>query len=171
MLTLYRPASVIATVTPAARCTPGINLVNNPSFESGFDYWSESVYGANNAPSSYGVVNGGYNSNNAFQMSAGGGGTGAILSQVVSGLVPGVTYTFSYNYLFENAGVASSISCSLDTLSSESITNGDPTNTWINGPEWYGQTFTAASTSGNLECFFIARGAMTWKFDNVYIGC
>jgi hypothetical protein len=116
-------------------------------------------------------VSGGYNSGNAYSVSAGGSGTGTILSQAVSGLVPGVTYTFSYDYLYENANVASSISCSLDRLSSESVTNGDPLNTWLSGPQSYGRSFTAAGTAGTLECYFIARAGMTWKIDNFYIGC
>ncbi|KAH6713293.1 hypothetical protein BKA61DRAFT_736321 [Leptodontidium sp. MPI-SDFR-AT-0119] len=165
--------TIIATATPAARCTRNTNLIANPSFESGSNSWSIATYGANTPPTFTGVVGGGFNSGNAFSISSGNSGTGAILSQSVSGLVPGVTYTFSYDYMFQNSGVASSIECVLNSagLSSQSTTNGyTPENTWTRGPTW-GTTFTATGTGGDLLCFFIARGAITWNVDNFYLGC
>ncbi|KAH7350685.1 hypothetical protein BKA65DRAFT_582667 [Rhexocercosporidium sp. MPI-PUGE-AT-0058] len=165
--------TITATATPAARCTSNVNLIANPSFEAGSNSWYIATYGANTPPTFVGVIGGGLNSVSAYSVSSGPSGTGVILSQSISGLVPGVTYTFSYDYMFKNTGVASSIQCSLNAvgLSGQSTTNGNtPENTWTRGPTW-GTTFTATGTGGDLLCFFVARGAIIWKVDNFYIGC
>ena len=151
--------------------SPGTNLITNPGFENGFSPWSQQIYGANNAPSSWGIISGGDNSNNAYSVSSSAAGTGTILSQSVSGLVPGVSYTFSYNLLWTNTP-ASSISCYLSGLNSESITSSGPVNTWVTGPTNFGGSFTATASSGTFECYFIARGGVqTWDVDNFFIGC
>jgi hypothetical protein len=95
----------------------------------------------------------------------------AFLTQPITGLAPGVTYTFSYMYQFEQQNVPSSIQCTLGTMGSESITNTDPTNTWLVGPSWYGSTFVADATEGTLSYGFFSSAPVTWWVDDFYIGC
>ncbi|KAI9053995.1 hypothetical protein LZ554_002939 [Drepanopeziza brunnea f. sp. 'monogermtubi'] len=171
-------ATSTATATPSPRCpSSNTNILANPGFESGLTSWSFNTYGANTPPSAFGAVSSGYNSATAFSVSASNAGTGAILSQMVGGLIPGVTYTFAYRYQYaQTATVASSISCGLSGagMSSQSVTNGGPLDTWMAGPSSYGETFKATGRTGTLQCFFVAtggRGPITWKVDNFYIGC
>jgi len=160
--------TITSTAIPAPTCTPGVNLIANPGFESGLDSWYEYDYG--NVVS--GVQNTGYNSGHSFILYTDAGGYKmGFLTQEITGLIPGVTYTFSYEYQYENPNVGSSIQCSFDTGPSESITNAYTTGTWLAGPSDYGGTFVAGGTGGTLSCGFFSSSPQTWYLDDLFIGC
>jgi hypothetical protein len=134
--------------------------------------WSQEIYGANNAPAAWGVVGGGSSGGASYGVTASSAGTGITLSQQLNGLTKGVKYTFSYKYLV-TASPASSISCYVSGvgLSSQSTTSDGRVNSWISGPTWYGNSFVATGTTGVLQCVFVARGAQSFRLDDMYIGC
>ncbi|KAE9371414.1 hypothetical protein N431DRAFT_24191 [Stipitochalara longipes BDJ] len=141
---------ITSTATPVPTCTPGVNLITNPGFESGLDPWSEYDYGN----VIFGVQNTGYDSGHSFILSTTASGyIQAFLTQPITGLIPGVTYTFSYMYQYE------------------SITNDYATNTWLAGPSDFGSTFVAGGTGGTLSCGFFSSSPQTWWLDDLYIGC
>ncbi|KAI4701025.1 hypothetical protein J4E89_010861 [Alternaria sp. Ai002NY15] len=167
-----RTTMVTSVVAPVPTCTArGVNIIQNGGFESGMSSWSQSVYGANPGPNAWGVIGGGSSGGSSYSVTAGNSGTGVDLRQQISGLTKGVTYTFSYKYLVTN-NPASSISCYMSAgLTSQSTTSDGRVNNWISGPTWYGNSFVATATSGYIECSFIARGAQTFRLDELYIGC
>ncbi len=168
-----RTTIVTSVVAPAPSCTAGgVNIIQNGGFENGMSGWSQSIYGANNAPASWGVVGGGSNGGWSYSVTAGNAGTGTILSQQLNGLTKGVTYTFSYKYLVTGSP-ASSIACyaSGTGLSSQSTTSDGRVNSWISGPTWYGNTFVATGTTGLLQCHFGSRSAQTFRLDEMYVRC
>ncbi|KAL6155388.1 hypothetical protein ACJBU6_06975 [Exserohilum turcicum] len=165
---------VTSTVTPSPTCTArSVNLVQNGGFENGMSAWSQSVYGRNNPPTAWGVVGGGSSGGASYGLTAGGSGTGAILSQQITGLTPGVTYSFSYKYS-HTTNSASSINCGIYSigLASQSITSDNTFNTWLSGPpSWYGATFVPTGSSGTLECFFVSTYGQSFRLDEMYLGC
>ena len=165
-----RTTIVTSTVAPAPTCTAsGVNLIQNGGFESGMSSWSQVIYGANNGPTAWGVVGGGSSGGASYSVTSGGAGTGTILSQQLNGLTKGVTYTFTYKYL-ATASPASSISCSGLGMSSQSVTSDGRINSWLPGPQ-YGVSFVATGTSGMLQCYFISRGAQSFRLDEMYLRC
>jgi hypothetical protein len=167
-----RTTIVTSVVAPAPTCTSRANLIQNSGFESGMSSWSSSVYGANSPPTSSGVVGGGSSGGSSYMVTAGNAGTGFYLTQQISGLTKGVSYTFSYKYMV-NGSPASSINCSMSGagLISQSITSDRRVNYWIAGPSNYGGSFVATATSGTLSCLFIANGAQSFRVDEMYLGC
>ncbi|KAI4675193.1 uncharacterized protein J4E88_008098 [Alternaria novae-zelandiae] len=165
-----RTTIVTSVVAAAPTCTArGVNLVNNPGFEYGMAAWTQSQYGAN-GPIAWGVGPGGPSGGSSYSVTGGNSGTGTLLNQKIYGLTRGVTYTFSYKY-FATASPAGSISCYMIGTGLSSQSGTERTNSWISGPTYYGGTFVAQSTFGELECLFNSRGAMTWRIDDFFLGC
>lgn len=167
-----RTTIVTSVVAPSPTCTAnGVNIIQNGGFESGMSAWTQTIYGANKAPTAWGVVGGGSSGGSSYSVSAGSAGTGTILSQQLNGLTKGVRYTFSYKYS-ATASPASSISCSISGagMGSQSVTSDGRVNSWLQGPQ-YGESFVATGTSGLFECYFVARGAQTFRLDDLYVRC
>ncbi|KAI4933359.1 uncharacterized protein J4E92_003025 [Alternaria infectoria] len=165
-----RTTIITSVVAAAPTCTArGVNLVNNPGFEYGMAAWSQSQYGAN-GPIAWGVGPNGPSGGSSYSVTGGNSGTGTLLNQKIYGLTRGVTYTFSYKY-FATASPAGSISCYMIGTGLSSQSGTERTNSWISGPTYYGGTFVAQSTFGELECLFNSRGAMTWRIDDFFLGC
>ncbi|KAG9696891.1 hypothetical protein KCU95_g3972, partial [Aureobasidium melanogenum] len=175
-------AAAAATTTssePAAETTPpipecpleGLNVLVNGGFEDGnMDSWSTRTYGAWPGPSFIGVVSNGYYSSYAFEMQNGAEST-SILEQTVSGLVPGVQYTFSYNWQ-SNENQPSSIECSSSdgTLWQESIAGQLP-NDQLGQWQDASATFTPNSETFTLSCYVGGAAGQNFYMDTIYIGC
>ncbi|USP75175.1 hypothetical protein yc1106_02449 [Curvularia clavata] len=169
--------TVTSTATPAPTCTAsGVNLIQNSGFENGMSSWNQAIYGANTAPTKWGTVGGGFNSGACYLLSSGSAGTGTTLTQSISGLTPGVTYTFTYMY-HHTSSPASSINCGFpdQSFSSQSITGDSSTvGRWTGGPSVYGNvrnTFVAKSSSTTLHCTLISRGAVDIRIDDFRLAC
>lgn len=169
--------TVTSTATPAPTCTTsGVNLIQNGGFEGGMSSWTQAIYGANNAPTQWGSSSGGYNSGSCYLLSSSSAGTGTTLTQSVSGLTPGVTYTFTYMY-YHTASPASSINCGFydHSFSSQSITGDSSTvGRWNVGPSVYGNvknTFVAKKSTATLSCTLVSGGALTMRIDDFRLAC
>ena len=172
-----RTAIVTSVVAPAApTCTAGANLIKNGGFEDAMSSWQTELWGNRNAPPAWSRVNGGSSGGSSFQVQVTkvdpGSSTGMVLSQTITGLITGVTYTFSYKYLVTDSP-SSVIQCQFTgpNMISRALTNDGRVNSWLSGPNGGGQTFVATHTVGTLLCYFVADNPQTFRIDEIFIGC
>ncbi|KAI4940733.1 hypothetical protein J4E86_010705 [Alternaria arbusti] len=175
-----RTTIVTSVVAAAPTCTAGANLIKNGGFERGLTSWSTDVWGNRNAPPTWGTSiggsSGGSSDGHSFEVRVNKVeprlGTGMILSQPVTGLIVGVTYTFSYKYLVTDSP-SSYILCWLDSenTKTKTMTNDGRVNSWLTGPNGNAQTFVATKTSGVFLCLFTAENPQVFRIDEVFLGC
>jgi hypothetical protein len=150
--------STTSSTSPIPSCpAPGVNLIQNPGFESGsLSSWSQAGRGADNLPTTWGVESSIVHSGSyAYVVTCGNSGCGSTLTQNISGLVVGVSYNLSY-YFEATTTAPSSIGCAITNgvgANNESITSTGITG-WQYGPTTFGLTFTTQATSGTLNCYF-----------------
>ncbi|KAI4639167.1 hypothetical protein J4E93_009345 [Alternaria ventricosa] len=168
---------VTSVVAPAApTCTAGANLIKNGGFEDAMSSWQTELWDNRNAPPAWSRVNGGSSGGSSFQVQVTKvdplSSTGMVLSQTITGLITGVTYTFSYKYLVTDSP-SSVIQCQFTgpNMISRALTNDGRVNSWLSGPNGGGQTFVATHTVGTLLCYFVADNPQTFRIDEIFIGC
>jgi len=158
--------SVVAAAAPT--CTVSANLVKNGGFETAMASWTMAP--GFPVPLGYGPIAGGFRGSGSFYVRLAAGG-GVYLTQQITGMTVGATYTFSYKYLVTET-TGSSIECSMAPgLRSQSITGDGRISSWITGPTGYGKTFVATETSGVLKCLFSGASSQIFRIDEIYLGC
>jgi len=173
--TLGAQTTFVTEVVPAApTCTnSGVNLIRNGGFDGNMMSWGLTGMGSVPFPQTYGLFPGGSDGRgSSFHVKVVNGDGAIHLTQQITGLTVGVTYTFSYKYLVTDSS-RSSINCFMTQggLVSQSPTDDGRVNSWIKGPTAYGQIFPARETSGLLMCRFLSSGPQTFRIDDLYLGC